>query len=198
MSVKLYCAYRLKRSGDLWALLRDTRQRAQKEVQKALAAFYIECAHGVDTSSAEYLSKVEAYSSEQKARLSIASEFVHNAYRLQQSNPYRNEFNFDVSLGVHELRKRYYLIPYCDLRMRKVLDFLKKESRLEDYSYWDNADPPNDLPYTKFKARGRVWDAIYKAGWDNVLTLQICDVQSYYQVDPSYDEGLRAQMLNAL
>ena len=29
---------------------------------------------------------------------------------------------------------------------------------VEEYGYWNNTDPPDDIPYKKFRKRGEVWD----------------------------------------
>lgn len=189
MSTKVYVAYKLKKSGDLWAFLRDTIKQGRKNVRAALVKLHHTYMADVDTKSPEYVEALGRYEGDEwLTQFRLANNFLRKEYRSQQTSMERNPFHFDVSLGIWENKGSLYIIPYCDMFMRNVLDFLKKNTRLEDFCYWNNTDEPKGMPRSVWKARGKVWDAIHDNGWENHLWIDVCSPSSYYQIDPYIEE----------
>ena len=187
MSTKIYAAYRLKHSRDLWPLVHDIRAEGIKRIKRKLREIYRSFAANVDvTSQAFQTSLKHAQGDETEARLRIAGDAIQKLYKAQSLQTGRDMFDFDVSIGVHAHKRRLYLIPYCDMQMRRVLDFLKKEPRLENYAYWDNTDKPRRVTAAAWEARARVWNVVGNR-WQDMLMLELCSVQSFWQLDPCFE-----------
>lgn len=188
MSVKIYTAYCMKKPSQLWPFVRDTQRRGEQEVKKVLREMYENFSAGVLTDSEEYQRLTNTGWSDESARLRMAHDAITNGYRDQRTSSYRNPFNFDVSVVIREYKGRLYLIPLCDWMMRDVLDFLKEDPRLEDYSYWDNTDPPEEISRRAWKQRGKTWWEMDKGPqWRENLVITICDYPSFYLIDPYLD-----------
>lgn len=188
MSTKVYTAYRLKHNRDLWPLLQDVRVKAQTKIRKVLIDLYLRKAERVDPTSEEYKTQVQLRSdpvvADIEARVFLTHVEVHKLFQQQFLFPYRDVYDFSVSIAIHPHKGRLYLLPYCDSLMRGVLGCLKQDDRVEDYAYWDNADPDGDVLPRAWAARGRVWDRIC-AHWDDMLVFEICTPALYHKVDPS-------------
>jgi len=197
MSVKLYTAYRVKprvakNPRLLWTWIRDTYERGEKEVANVLRSMYEIGVENVKVDSPEYQRALRNYEDEDLARLSVARDLVYKEYRTQANSSERNPYDFDVSLVIRELDGNLYLLPHCDMMVRDVLNFLRRDTRIEDFSYWNNVDPPDDMRsgagYRRWKARGKVWDALEPndnlARWRQFLVMEIMSANRYYQIDP--------------
>lgn len=195
MSARVNVAFRLRQSADLWPLVHDIRVRAVANCQKVLIELYEGFATAFDDSGEEQhkfnarvsLLKDEGMNPEDAgylARLSMVEDKLRRGYREQVNSPFRNEFHFDVSVVFREHEGRIYLIPYCDMFMRRVLDFLKDDKRLSDYAYWNNVEQPEGISDRVWKQRGKLWDTLTDK-WADMLTLDIIDKENFFQIDPS-------------
>lgn len=190
MSTKVYTAYRLKNSRDLWPVVRDIKQRGKRAVQRELAKVYELTRASVDTSTEEYKSALHYYDGDDwLARHRIAQRLLGDAYRKQLGSSQRDEYNFDVSVGIWERSGTMYLIPYCDMFLRNVLDFMKRDKRLEDFAYWNNTDKPPRISNAEWNKRGKVWSTIDAAGWENHLAIDVCSWSAWYLIDPWLNLG---------
>ncbi len=181
MSTKIYTAYRLRKSRDLWPFVRDTRVKAINNIRKTLLA--LEPQMEVDVESEDYRRWLK-HLSPAGARNQVVARILREGYRAQLGSPDRNFFNFDVNIGVWEYRHRLYLIPFCDSLMRDVLRFLRRDPRLEDFCYFNNTDRPRGISQAAWDARGIIWDAIDAAGWHDHIVIDICSHSSYWTIDP--------------
>jgi hypothetical protein len=121
-------------------------------------------------------------------RLALARDAVRSAYREQQAQVERNDYDFDVSLSVYEHAGRLYLIPYLDYPMEGVLDFLASDARLEDYAYQNSTDCQlKHMTEEEWDTRGEVWRAIFRGSWPVSLRLDICSWESFLRVDPEME-----------
>lgn len=188
MSTRIFTAYRFQgKAKDLMPWVRVTRRKAEQEVKKALRDLYAQLSSAVNTDSEEYKKHVADDRSDERARLYMVQKLIREQYKEQATSPYRDLFNFDVSIAIREHKGKFYLIPHCDTQMRDVLNFLKKDPQLTDFSYWNNTDHPEHIPYAEWQARGRIWDAIDKAGWLDYLALDIVTWNGFWQIDPFFD-----------
>lgn len=206
MSTKIYVAYRLKNTDDLWPFIRDTYERGTENVKKVLYEFCQKIAghiqeHGPhedikDVYDMAYESYRFVENEEERARKAVwktAYEYMRDNYRKSTVSYQRDIFDFNVSITLREYEGSIYIIPYCDMMMRNALDFLKDDPRLEDYAYWDNTDPPDDVPYEEFEARGKVWDALSDQKlWRSYLTLDLCSWEKYWNLSPEAQDLARA------
>lgn len=183
MSLKVYTAYRLRKSSDLWPFIHDTRVKAEKNCKAVLKELYLSGMDQVDTNADDYKKELAFAGDEKRARLTIVRRDVRQGYYDQLQSSERDIFHFDVSITFHQHKGRLYVLPYCDMLMRKVLDFLKKDKRLEDFCYWNNTDPLEGVSDRQWKARGRVWDAITD-NWDDMLCVDILDKSRFLSIDP--------------
>jgi hypothetical protein len=187
MSTKVYTAYRLKKSSDLWSFVRSANATAMKNVQERIREIHSDLMKTAPSESVDFGDLVERYQDEGKARSRIASDALLKGYGEQLSSSHRNDFDFNVSIAIWEHKKGLYIRPFCDMRMRDVLDFLKRDRRLQDFSFWDNTDRPKRITEKQWKARGRVWDAIDEDrtnGNTNCLVLDICSWTNFYFLLP--------------
>jgi hypothetical protein len=67
------------------------------------------------------------------------------------------DFEFTISLMPFE--GQVYGIVYTEQREWQSL-WMDKPFII-DFSYWDNTDPPEELPYEEWEERGRVWSTIF-------------------------------------
>jgi hypothetical protein len=186
VSTKIYTAYRLKRTKDFWPFLRDVRRKGVKNVQKELQKLQKTCLDNVDSDSDAYKKQISLGITPEKAKQYIAEKFILEGYRGQQGKSERNPFDFDVTIAVREHKGRLYLIPHCDMLMRKVFDFLKRDPRLEDFCYFNNTDRPKHITQTEWEKRKIIWDAINNTpeGWDDYIVIDICTYLGFWKIYP--------------
>jgi hypothetical protein len=84
--------------------------------------------------------------------------------RTQSKSVYRDpivdvEFGWNVWINADGFA---YVIPWGEHWIRKDL---KLPKWCEDFCYWNNTDPPDDIPYEEFKKRGEIWDPMI-TNWD--------------------------------
>jgi len=184
MSTKVYVAYRLRRNSDLWSFLRDTRVRAEENCRDVLKELYKAQLPDVDTTSDAFKEQLPLYDGDElRVRIGVVRKKIREGYLSQLRSSERDLFDFDVSLTVHEHAGRLYVIPYCDMLMKRVLDFLKQDKRLTDFAYWDNTDQPEEVSARAWKERGRIWDKI-NDNWDDMLCLDIFNKNRFFRIDP--------------
>lgn len=174
MSTKVYEAYRLKDSSQLWEFIADTKRSGQRNVQKMMIDILARrCATAnVDPTSSNY------YDLESKIKKEYQEGFI---------NPSWNPFCYDVKLSFRKKGRHHYIIPYQDQmpRFYKVLDFLKRDKRLEPYHYWNNTDKDKKVSSREWTARGKVWEYFCSDyNWDSQLILEICDLSQFYKLLP--------------
>jgi len=189
MSTKIYNAYRVKKSRDLWPLLRDIRRIAEANVRRMINEFYDDVHKDISTKSPLYKAARKRGLNPYEARESVTRKVVHRGYRIQSTTMERTLFNFDASVTVREHKGRYYLITYADWfsPVGKCFEFLREDPRLEDYHYQNQCDRPKEISARAWKAREKVWDAIDEAGWWDYLSLIICDWDNFRRIDPWLD-----------
>jgi hypothetical protein len=93
----------------------------------------------------------------------------------------------DVSVTTHVLDGRHYLIPYCERSslVGGALDFMKEMRALEDFSYWNNTDPDEDVTEEEWEARGNVWSYFTAENrWTNYLVLEVLSWGTWSETSP--------------
>lgn len=182
MSTKIYTAYRLKNGKNLWKFIHKSKQQAKEGIEKILMDTY---RRWLDDQ--EFLEKiVKNYNPEDYTSLAFEmSDYLTRKYKEQVTSPLRTPFNMDVSYTVRESKGRYYIIPYCDGIMRNTLDFLREHEDLEEYSYWDNTDKPEEISQAKWNKRGDNWEKVIEH-WDNYVTVEILNLDIMPQINPIF------------
>jgi len=192
MSVKIWTAYRLRKSEYLWSLVHDIRLKAKKNVIDTLAKLYQSHLPHVNTDTELYQSRLKPYltnyppeRAEYLARLSVVQDIFRRAYRFSTTRPERSPYNFDVSVGFRQYKGAIIVIPYCDSMVRNVLDFLREDKRLRDYHYQNQTDRPKGLSNRVWSERRRFYSGMDEDDlWEDVLVLDICKWDMWYQLDP--------------
>jgi hypothetical protein len=147
-------AYRVKRGVRLWDLVHELKAQGQQHARKAIACLY----------------------------KSTAREKVRREYLAQLSTRQRNEYDLDVWIVVREHRGRIYLMPRCDMTMRGVLDFMETHPSLEDFSYWNNCDRPEEVSAREWAIRRGVWNKMLDE-WRTYMVIEIVSYDGFRQVE---------------
>lgn len=204
MSTKIYDAYKLVAGkSDPWEIIWSIQEEAEANVRAALKALYWDLI--IRLKSSEELEaereKIRSWGTvapeavEWKARLRVVTEFVKEEYKKARSSPYRDAFNFDVTLAITPYRRSLYLRAFCDgvSHLRGALDFLNKHPCLKDYHYQNQVDKPRDVSSREWKRREKDWEAMVQPGTGVIrnLALTICDQHNFWRLEPS--STLRAE-----
>lgn len=189
MSTKIWVAYKIRRADHLWPVVHDIRLRATQNVQSVLRQLYLNLIPEVKTDTPLFQKRLERYKGDEwRARFEVARDLVRRGYRMNTTSSLRGTFNFDVSVGFRQFEGGVYLIPYCDTLMRQTLDFLRKDKRLRDFHYQNQVDQPKNISDRVWKERRRVWFGMEEADrWKDLLVLDICKWDMFYQLDPWLD-----------
>lgn len=196
MSLKAYDWYRVKKSSDFWPLVKDITRKGRLNAKVKLREVYLKLAEGVDMGTASFQ---EAVANERSnwnvserqaidlARIRCANRLINDGYKRAQGSIYRDMFDFDVWVRFCKHRGRVYLNPHADMMMRGCLRFIGRDPRVEDFSYWDNADPPDDVSPRDWGARKRVWTDLAERMNDGTVFIDIVRYDSFYLTDPYID-----------
>jgi hypothetical protein len=173
MSTKIYDAYRLKGEGlgqlvNFWKLTDEWLESGIKEAYKALNEFEERLASNIELTSAEYKKQVEYFEKLKSkdpdfaARHRMAIDIMVKEYKKQLSSHERSLFDFNVSITFRHHCRRIYVQCYADMHMKKILDFVRNDPRVEDYHYQNSSDQPEEISERDWKKREEVWDKIYE------------------------------------
>lgn len=196
MSMKIYRAYKLKRADQLWPFVHSVRLQATENVKRVLRDLYKAHMDNVKTDTEWFKSTLarqvghheDPACAEYMARLHITHSTIRRCYRFSSTRPERSPYNFDVSIGVRHYKGGIYIVAYSDGVMRDALGFLNKDKRVRDFHYQDAADKPEDIPERQWRDRRRVWCGMDSEDlWKDVLALDICRWDMFYQLDPWCD-----------
>lgn len=192
MSTKIYTAYKLKSSKDLWPFIHDTRLKATRNLQKRLRDWYLRRIlsgdGAVESTSVDYAAYKQnrLQHSEFFARLSEASTILRNGYKAASSSSLNDVCDFDLSIGVRQFEGEIYVIPSHGWGSRGLLSFLSRDPRLVDFHYQNQSDKPSRISNREWSKRGKIWNAMEDTGqWRDVLVLEICTYPMWYLMDPS-------------
>jgi len=174
MSTKIWEAYKLQDGTQFWKLVADIKRKATSNVKKEIAKIIDNCANAIDPKDLEDRSR-GSYLTPEKIKLNFAREKVYKWYKEASISPYKDLFNFDVSVAFREHLGSIYIIPYYDSCMKNVLKFLKNDKRLVDYHYQNQTDMPEEVSLSEWKEREKVWNKLCEPNkWENMVALDIC------------------------
>jgi hypothetical protein len=193
--MKIWVAYRVEDPSLLWDIVHDVRLRCTLEVKQALQKFYLDHLPAVINTSEPFQkclkNHLEHHSPEDAewlARAEIAHRLIQRCYRINTTSPRRSPYNFDVSVAFRGYKGGIYVIPHCDWTLGKVLDFLSEDLRLTDYHFQTSTDKPDEIPEEAWEERREVWRGMDQEDrTKDVLVLDICKWDIYYQLDPWFD-----------
>jgi hypothetical protein len=81
--------------------------------------------------------------------------YVAKMYMLAMKT-HENWFNPESWFNAFPFDKHFYIIPGYPTGLRA--EDIKYPDYVEDYSYWDNTDPPDNISNSAFRKRGKVWE----------------------------------------
>lgn len=195
MSMKVYDAFKVKDQDRLWPVLRDIRERGEKEVVARLRAYYIEEMETIDPEGGAYKA-ARAKDPEQDEiarRLSIARDKLREGFRKGATSMERDKFDPAVCVTVTEHATGFYLRAFCDpvSLLGGSLDFLETHADLEDFHYQNSSDPPKTVALEAWEDRRRIWDEMMTppgcGPFKDQVTLEISSWACFWQLDPWFD-----------
>lgn len=92
----------------------------------------------------------------------------------------------DCSLNVWLHKGKVYVIPYGETW---IFDCFKSPDRVEDFSYWNNTDHPDDLTIRKWNARRKTWEEVCLRDWD--YSRMVHDIVDAKKSIGLYEVGLK-------
>jgi hypothetical protein len=193
MSMKVYNAFRLKRSVDLWSFLWALRDTAQANIRSALKTHYVDLVQQMDSDDPSY-QEARAKDPERPEwsfRLYRAHNLVINSYKENSTKPNRDTYSLDVTVAVYPHNGRYYLRTFCESVsvVGTVLDFVEQLPELEDYHYQNQSDRPDEVSAREWAQRRDTWNAIVDNNQNigNHVTLDVFDWTGFHLADPWRD-----------
>ena len=194
MSVKVYCAYKVKGS-DLFGFLSEIKPRVELEWQTRYLQLVRAIAADMRADSPHLYESPDSDPLRWKARCRAADVLLTQEYRKQAAKATRDFFDFSVSLRIYHYKGFYYCIPNADMYMSKVWDFLRESPLVSDYSYWDNVDPLKGVPPKEWNARGKVWKALLDSKVPTVV-FEVCTPDGMYLINPFWYMGVPGHPAN--
>lgn len=70
------------------------------------------------------------------------------------------DVEFSVCIANIKIKNKNRIVGMYYSGNRELITEFCNFPTIEEYGYWDNTDPPDDISYTEFKKRGIVWDKI--------------------------------------
>jgi hypothetical protein len=186
MSLKAYYAYRIKKGHNPFLVLFDLKKKAQATAKAEMKRIYWEW---MDNPACHAEIREVLKSKEDKQLTPFdCGHFLKEMYKETITSPYKNPWDLDLFLVVHEHQGRVYITPRGGSFIR-LEEILAADDRLEEYGYWDNTDMPDGMSRRKWNQRGKVWNAICDE-WDRHLTVDILTFDGFAYLDPSWDQDM--------
>lgn len=191
MSTRIYNAYQVVDPATIWEVLHDIRIKARANISVVLKELYRDLARGIKEGSPGWKEFLKRHTDTPRERIWFVRDEVVRQMREQAGSMARNPFDFDVWVNVRRFGGDFYLHGGCDMMMRNVLDFLAEDARLVDFHYQNSTDKPDEISEEEWENRRDVWNDMIDekgvGGWDDYLTLTICDMNRFVDVDPLID-----------
>jgi len=157
MSTKIYWAYRFKRHKwiEFIDLIHDQMfVICLKHVKRLMNSIKID--------EKKFKADIKKYGKNTKGKESRYRKWVQLKTVLDRSvqasdSPDKDYFDLDCAVNFWIRAQHVYAIPICPDWMKKYIKF---PDWVEDYSYWDNVDPPEDISMRAWDARGEMWEKI--------------------------------------
>lgn len=97
--------------------------------------------------------------------------YVAKMYMLAMKT-HSNWFNPESWFNAFPFDKHFYIITGYPTGLRS--EDVKYPNYVEDYSYWDNTDPPDNISNSAFEKRGRVWEKCRAC--DTPMSNRLCHI----------------------
>ena len=199
MSTKIYDAYRLKQSDQIWSLLKEIRERGKANVIKKLEEVYWKKLIQIDPEGAEYQKELASRKKWNKSttdssipdisiRLTIIHEKLMKRFKEHIGSHNRSFYDLDVSVAIYAHSTGFYLRTSCDnvSCLGGSLDFIEEHPLLEDFHYQNSIDRPKDVSPEDWEHREKVWDDLMEGGITLYASanLYVSSWEQYWDLDP--------------
>lgn len=94
----------------------------------------------------------------------------------------------DCTIAVYIYEQSAYLIPFAESFVLKGFDNL---SDIEEFSYWNNTDGPDHIPWEQWSARGDIWRKVLNEPClvYNIIHFTHDEIESYVKLQAATWEG---------
>ena len=190
MSTKIWTAYKLKDPSKLTEVTHDLRLKGQANLRKVLKKQYDQIINDPEIINSETYKDLikESYYDSIGAKVVTAQRHITQKFKEASNSPYRELYDFELSVSFYFFEGNIYLIPHADMLASECFNFIKRDKRFVDYHYQNQCDRARGITKKEWSERERVWDTIYKQeGFQNSLQLMVCTGQNFYRIDPYLD-----------
>lgn len=208
MSTKIYNAYRFKKltAEEMVSLATKLRKKLKPVlIEKVRSLVLINACKELDVRS-----KNQEYAKQQTAspfRKAI-KDLEERTKRIKDTKERDPEVDFNFEISFFPTKKNGTLAMIFT-EQKAFKDTFKKVREVQDFEYWDNADPLEGISRSDWKKRGRIWDQalndttasksglsiiIFDGYFDTlreVLFPQLSDFEPFMKSIPSFEERLR-------
>lgn len=150
MSTVIHNAYRVRTGIDIVDLTARIRVRAERRAKTHLTKL---CRAILENPRDFGIEDLPTGSTIHRVSLEL-----RRRYRAQSASSLRDEFDFNVALGVTRVSKRWLLRTFCGDGMAGVLDFVPRMPELEDFHYDNRADRPANVTAREWAQRLSTWN----------------------------------------
>lgn len=176
MSTKIYDAYRIPKNRDILKELKQAKEIAiemiskdEKYLKTLHFSFLLDVANTLkeDTDNVKALRIKEFNMNGEFYQYDIEFfEFL----RKQDNSVLKSLIGVKFSSSIFYDHKFWYIKTYVNYNIQsKILNKIIEELKWEDYHYQDQTDPPENITYRKFKARGAKWDKLLESSGGNYM-----------------------------
>jgi hypothetical protein len=201
MSTKIYNAFLLSDTSQLWELLRVIRTRGEKSAQERLDYLADGISSSISDSSEAYKQAREQFPalSDWAIRESITWKQLDDGYKAATVSFYRSPYNFDLNVSVREHQGNLYLIAHEGMGMRNtIVPILQSIPELREYHYQNSTDRPEEIPEDNWEERAQAWNQMatpYDHWWDYLL-LEIVCWGNWWRIRTAFDRMKRRHVEN--
>ena len=156
MSTKIYTGVKFNVSSlpELQELLSDYRRKVAVAVEEELCNFLIRSAV-MDHDRNSFSPTPDTGSSFSRSW----RDFVDRTDKIKNTGRRDPAVDFFVEVSFFHFEGLFYGILHAE--QATAMKLLRSDPRAEDFSYWNNTDPPDTLTEDAWNERGRVWDGIF-------------------------------------
>lgn len=160
MSIKLYSAYRIKLAG-FDKFLNTLRSTLEIKLEEKLLELLAERSiHFFDA----HMANIQISDKEEKYKyssISRASGEIHDSHH-QVKKTGRRDPGFDLECDISFIFNGNFVYFIVFTEVNDYKDIIENLKNVEDYSYWNNTDRPENIPSKVWSARRRKWDQLLK------------------------------------
>lgn len=135
-----------------------------------------------------YAVGIEVPDNENITAQEILSEYYSNIikrYKNIKTTGHRDpEVDADFDIYLFPLEKHTFIV--ANTESRELLELFIAHAGVEEYSYWDSTDKPEDVSAEEWRERERIWEkAIPRQISEKCLTFNLFDGQPYMHANES-------------